>query len=749
VADLNQDGKPDLVVAATTGGNGVVSVLLGNGDGTFQAATIYDSGGQFALSVVIGDVNGDGKPDLVAANKCSDDGNISCGNPKGEVGVLLSRGDGTFQAARTYYVDGVAAVGDVNGDGKEDLIVIDPCVSNGNCPNGVGVLLGNGDGTFATIPLSYGSGGHYVSAVVVADVNGDGKPDLLIANQCASPSDCSSGTVGVLLGNGDGTFQPPVVYSSGGYTAVALAVGDVNGDGKLDVVVGNQCDTSNCTNQSTLAVLLGNGDGTFQGATTYSTGGRGVLSVVIAGVNGDGKPDLVVGNECASTSDCTGTVGVLVGNGDGSFKAPIVSGSGGYIGLALAAGDVNGDGKLDVVVASLCASTSNCAVGQNGQLSILLGNSDGTFQLPTTITTPPLDRGPLAVADFDGDGNLDIVSAVGGFLLLGRGDGTFQPSQPLNVGGIAMVVGDFNGDGRPDLAIRGVTILMNISTNVRHGTITKLTSSVNPSVSGTPVMFKATVSSRLGAPTGKVEFLNGTAVVATRALTAGVATYSTSALPVGLTVVTAVYEGDVNNNGSTSAPLNHVVLATTTTTITSSQNPSSYGQEVSFVAAVTSSIGVPFDGETLTFKQGAKMLGTAPLSGGSATITLSTLAVGKESITAVYGGYLSFAQSSSKAVNQTVGKASTSTTLSSSKDPSTLGQSVIFTATVTPQFSGTPMGSVTFLDGTTTLKTVALTGGIAIFNTTKLGSGSHSITAHYKGNVDFTTSSGMVTQAVQ
>jgi hypothetical protein len=200
----------------------------------FFTAPAYGSGGRDADSVAVGDVNGDGKPDLVVTNQCADN---TCVN--GSVSVLLGNGDGTFQAAVSYGSGGQysfsVAVGDVNGDGKPDLIVANQCVSNNNCANGsVSVLLGNGDGTFKGA-VSYGSGGVYAQSVAVGDVNADGHPDLVVANQCVSNNNCANGEVSVLLGNGDGTFQAAVSYGSGGYGASFVGVGDVNGDGKPDL----------------------------------------------------------------------------------------------------------------------------------------------------------------------------------------------------------------------------------------------------------------------------------------------------------------------------------------------------------------------------------------------------------------------------------------------------------------------------------------------------------------------------------
>jgi hypothetical protein len=273
-------------------------------------------------------------------------------------------------------------------------------------------------------------------------------------------------------------------------------------------------------------------------------------------------------------------------------------------------------------------------------------------------------------------------------------------------------------------------------------TTTALSSSVNPSVSGKPVAFTATVSQQSGGviPTGKVEYLNGTTVLATLKLTSGSARYVTSALPAGSNAITAVYLGDSSHSGSTSSPVNQFVLAATTTALTSSANPSIYGNGVTFSATVTSSIGAPPNGEPVSFMVGATVLGTAALSNGTATFPIATLGVGTRAVKAVYGGDATFAASTSAALHQSVAKATSATVLVSSLNPSVFGQSVTFTATVAPQFSGTPAGWVTFKNGTTNLGTVALSGGVASCTTTKLAAGTLSITAEYEGNASFTSS---------
>jgi len=275
-------------------------------------------------------------------------------------------------------------------------------------------------------------------------------------------------------------------------------------------------------------------------------------------------------------------------------------------------------------------------------------------------------------------------------------------------------------------------------------TTTTLTSSANPSLQGKSVTFTATVTpqSGTGTPTGTVTFQNGTTILATKTLMSGTASYATATLPPGSNNITAVYAGSSPFNGSTSAPLIQSVQAVTTTTVTSSSpNPSVYGQAVLFTATVTSSIGAPPNGELVTFEQGTTVLGTAPLSGGTATFSDSALAVGTRQIRAVYAGDANFATSTSKYINQVVGKATSAVTLSSSQNSSSYKQPVTFTATVAPQFGGTtPTGSVTFYDGATALAWVTLVNGVATYTTTTLPVGTDSITALYRGSGSFLTS---------
>ena len=387
----------------------------------FLPAASYGTGGYNPLSVLVADVNGDGKPDLIVANQCS--GSDFCVGA-GAVSVLLSNGDGTFQIPLIYASGGsflnAVAVGDVNADGKPDLIAANGCanIGGGFCSGegAVGVLMGNGDGTFQeALTLASGGFDHFKSDVAVADVNADGVPDIIVMHGCATPCNPNlppQGSVSILLGTGRGTFSPAVSYASGGYFANSLVVADLDGTGHLDLVVANWCDDNrhigDCTTQAPIGVLLGNGDGTFRPAITYGSGGQGGRAVVVADVNADGRPDLLTGNcgpgGCGTFQPGRGVVGVLLGNGGGTFQSAAAYGGGSYVSIAVA--DVDGDNTPDV----LAASMSCAAPGGTGCVDVLVGNGDGSLAAPL-----PYDAGILplsiAAADVNGDGAPDAVVA--------------------------------------------------------------------------------------------------------------------------------------------------------------------------------------------------------------------------------------------------------------------------------------------------------------------------------------------------
>ena len=425
VADLNGDGFQDLAV--TNGSDNTVSILLGNGKGGFMPKTSPATGAS-PVSVAIGDFNGDHIPDLAIAN--------SAGN---SVSILLGAGGGTFQPATTInagaYPQSVAT-GDFNGDGRIDLVVAD------GSGNNVTVLLGNGDGTFMA-GVQYASGAKTVSAVV-ADINGDKKQDLVVVN-----ADLLPGQLTILFGNGDGTFQSGLNYASTKRLTITtprgITTADFNCDGKPDLAVANGGNNS-------VAILFGFGDGTFRTGLSVATG-HPPVAIVTADFNHDGHPDLAVVNSVS------GDVTVLLANSTCSgFKLPVNYNLGaGVNAVSLTVADFNGDGFPDIAVADAGSATSP------GGIFILLNKGDGTFAAPISLsagTNPDF----VIAADFNGDHKQDLAIANQGSgnvsILLGNGDGTFTLKSNNCVGntlckGIpsSIAVADFNGDGKLDLAV--------------------------------------------------------------------------------------------------------------------------------------------------------------------------------------------------------------------------------------------------------------------------------------------------------
>jgi uncharacterized protein (DUF2141 family) len=362
IGDLNGDGKLDVV---TGGGRGsFVTVYLGKGNGSFQAARNFNLVGTVG-HVLSADFNGDGNLDLATYNS-----------------VMLGNGDGTFRApiATDPSLGNPQSSADVNNDHIPDLIGFGP--SGG----GLVVLLGKGDGTFGQAN-SFATGGS-PTAVTFGDFNGDGNLDAALLGD-------ASGNVSIMLGNGDGTFQSPINYPTTEALYAFVLNGDFNGDGKLDLLVGS--------GQDTLNLLLGNGDGTFQSPKVINAGGCYAAS---ADLNGDNKLDIIlVGCPFAGAN---GDVTVLLGNGNGTFKTP-VNYPAGALGLPKVR-DVNGDGKLDVVIPD--------SGNRGNKVAVLLGNGNGTLQAPRNYFVEEVVTG-LAVADFNGDhlpdlavGNYDHVSIL-------------------------------------------------------------------------------------------------------------------------------------------------------------------------------------------------------------------------------------------------------------------------------------------------------------------------------------------------
>lgn len=411
VGDFNRDEKPDLAVAAYFQSD-QIAVFLGNGDGTFQVPIGY-AAGVAPYSLAAADLNRDGNLDLVVADYAV----------SGTISVLLGNGDGTFQTAKSYSTTQTpkfVAVGDFNGDGKADLVVMDsPYVS---------VMLGNGDGTFQP-PIDF-KATYSPSALGIGDFNRDGKLDVAIGEQFAGTSQ-----VQIYLGNGDGTVQQGASYAVG-VQPTSIAVASLRADGKLDLAVA-------CSLSAGVSVLLGNGDGTFQPSVSYLAAGG--YWVAVADLNGDGKPDLAVANFDLPTSPPTTEVSVLIGNGDGTFQKAVNYPSGGE-NTFIATGDFNGDKKPDLVVADplnndvlVLLNTGVVSLSPTTPLTFppqLLGTESGMLTVKLTNT----GASPLTVSSISVQGEFKLSDTCGKSVAAGANCAINVRSAPTTQGALTGTV---------------------------------------------------------------------------------------------------------------------------------------------------------------------------------------------------------------------------------------------------------------------------------------------------------------------
>ncbi|MBI5216620.1 MAG: Ig-like domain repeat protein [Ignavibacteriae bacterium] len=447
-----------------------------------------------------------------------------------------------------------------------------------------------------------------------------------------------------------------------------------------------------------------------------------------------------------SPSEATGTVEFFNGttslgtanlsNGSASISTSSLPGGNNSI-TAVYSGDAQFNSSTSaththVVIRAASSTTLSSApnpsvFGQSVSLTATLspGNASGTvefFEGTTSLGTATLNSGVATL-------NISSIS-VGNHSLKAR----------------------YGGDSDFDTS----TSAIHVHTVNKANTTTSVQSNVNPSVFGQSVTFTATVTASspgAGTPTGSVEFFDGATSLGTATLSGGTGSVSTSSLSTGSHSITVVYNSDGNFNTSSSSSLIQTVnKANSSTSVQSSVNPSVFGQSVTFTATISaSSPGAGTPSGSVEFFDGATSLGTVTLSSGSASVSTSSLSTGSHSITVVFNGDGNFNTSTSSALNQTVSKANTATSLVSNQNPSVFGQSVTFTATVTATSpgAGTPTGSVEFFDGVTSLGTSTLSGGSASLSTSTLSTSSHSITAVYSSDVNFNAStSPALTQTV-
>jgi hypothetical protein len=465
VSDVNHDGKPDVVtVSSDQYGDAYLQTFLNAGGGNFTAGPTYDSG---SIGTLVGgrlfgaaDFNGDGIPDLVVENNF-------------EVQILIGKGDGSFTAGATYDLFPiVVGIGDFNKDGHQDLVVV-------TAQSGT-ILLGQGNGTFttgATLNTQFNTnvsssqtpvnGLPVPVGVYVGDMNKDGKLDIALTSQS------STLTVATYLGNGNGTFSNPkafnVVDAYGNSfefsPAPPSAFADFNNDGKIDVLA-----EGNGTGVAALA--LGDGSGGFKAPVISQT--PNPASIVTADFNHDGIEDVAVVNEPLCTN-CTATsVTVFLGTGQNYFQAPVtysVPVSGGMI----AAGDINNDGHIDLVVARNPQITGTTT--SNDDVAVLLGRGDGTFETPVgyhLLGAPKAgtESDQVYLVDVNKDGKLDLIGDWG--VALGEGNGQFKTpiALPSTITGIvALAPGDFNNTGTIGLAVATNSYNQNLSNYTSPGSL--------------------------------------------------------------------------------------------------------------------------------------------------------------------------------------------------------------------------------------------------------------------------------------
>jgi hypothetical protein len=659
----------------------------------------------------------------------------------------------------------------LDGDNNLDIVT-------GDYNQVITVLLGNGDGTFQPKVNYPGCTTGVAVKMLLADFNRDGNTDIALG--CASGS---SGGLVVVLGNGDGSFRTPTMYSSG--DVEGLALGDFNNDGILDVVVTDQ-------SHHDVTEFIGNGDGTFHAGTVVATTPSAAHDIVVGDFNQDGNDDIAYAVATSVASSNLSDLYVAIGKGDGTFKTPTKVAS--QIGEFLASGDFNADNKPDIVATTITGATH---IGQS--LFVLLGNGTGSFNTPVTYTSDiPSDP---HIADVNGDGKPDIIAggSFGALVYIGNGDGTFQAYTEPVIGGFSLTyavsAGDFNNDGNADLsgtdasspkaavslsevdqtadasALTGVAMFP-LGSGVHHvdasypgdsvytasvsstvalmaaPTPTTLTLVVSPptaTLSGQTVTLTATLSPYTVSPPTtttdgqSVNFYSGSSLIGSGTLSSGVATLATTSLPVGSDALKAIYPGDTNYNPSTS---NVITVTVTGILLSSSPNPSIYGQAVKLTSTTPSGAT-----GTVTFKDGTAILGTSTITGTSATFATSTLTGGSHNLTAVYSGDGSHSAATSPVVTQVVNKANVGDfDVAATPPTTTYGQTVTITATVKTTDA---TGTVTFTSGGVTLGTGTLSGGATSITTTVLPVGTDTITASYSGDNNYNSASGTATETVK
>ena len=771
IDDVNGDGKLDIIAVSA---DQQISVLLGKGEGTFQSAQSFaapvlpgytSAASTPIINLITADVNGDGKKDVICSNGL----------------VLLGKGDGTFTATAKPafpYTAGSSsegpnlASGDLNNDGKLDLAL--------NTGTAVSTWIGKGDGTF-----TQGSG--YASIndtgfVTVTDLDGDGNADIYVGlanGGIFSGDDSDPNSAYVLMGNGDDTFQGAPALGSGGYSGNNLA--DLNGDGVPDLVYNTFASVSGTS--AAFTVALGDGKGTFTPVSTitapdtFTINGYkfmgvsklGATSYAIADVNGDDKADLVfVDNGLGAINPGSGfpitypypVYFVALGNGDGTFQIPVphafpqiapaadFDNSLTVSGLEIA--DFNRDSHADLIFNYNDIAGGTGATPYLQGLGVLTGKGDGTFASTPILTStyssttaPAIAQVPqiVNVADLNGDSNPDLIVNIPGPTIvnfqaqtqlqvyLSNGDGTFKPPSTIAIGAdaYATVLADFNKDGKPDLAAltenSASQAALAISLGKGDGTFA---AAVMSNLAGGDAIRSSELAAADFDDDGNIDLAlidsndfsgifygKGAGTFTSVPFNGNLVPKDLINVAAGAGVAVAV---DLNKDGKPdilagnvsllniygAAPVVVTGTAATATTLSASATTIAAGSSVTFTAQVTpTGSGTPTG--TVTFLNGSTSLGVGTLNAsGKATYSTSSLAAGSYSVTAAYGGDVTFAPSTSSAVALTVTGAGATSDFTLAESAAKL--------TIASGKSGTDTISVTPLNGFNQLTSFACSG---------------------------------------